>query len=120
FECFLLLGQVRAVLAVLLDQYRNLFGGLGTDAQPIGDTFAIENRPSVGIRHTRIVRSEIFEYSAIAGGILIECTAAKKGTMGPTHLLHADSDGHVVLLALSLATPTCSTCKNTSIPIRLG
>ncbi len=103
-ERFLLLREVRAVLAVLLDQHGDLLGRLGTDAQPIGDALAVEDCPGIGIGNTRIVGAQFFQGPAVARGILIERTHAEKSAMGPTHLLHANSDCHVVLLAWSTAT----------------
>ena len=87
-----LLGFVRAVGAVLLDQHRDLLAWLGADAQPIVDAIGLQHGSGVGVGDARVIRSQFLQNATIAGRPFVDGTNAIERPMGSAHFLHANSD----------------------------
>ena len=91
----LLLREMCAIGAVLLDQHADFVTGLGAHAQPIVHTLAVERDAGIGIGNAGIVGAELFEDTSIAGCASIGCADAEERPMPPAQSFHTNSNCHV-------------------------
>lgn len=91
----LLLLKVRAVGSVFLDQNYSIFAGLSANADPIVDTWTVQDSTSVHLFAHWVVVSKLLKNSTVARTSLIDCAQTIKWAALSPHSLHSNTYCHV-------------------------